>query len=81
MQTPVVKLVYHLINPDEIRRGDVFGLETPYLSKGALVYFAKDIEAQLLAYAEYWKLPNHVLRMKPEEVKVGDCVEIMTSNI
>ena len=68
-------------NPDEIRRGDVFDLVTPEMSKYTQVYCAKDVEAPLLDYTEYQKLPNLALRMKYEEVKVGDCVEIMTSKI
>ena len=81
MQALVAKPGYHLPNSDEIRRGNVFDLATPDLSKYAQVYCAKDTEALLLAYAEYWKLPNLELRMKPEEVKVGDYIEIMTINI
>ena len=81
LQALVEKLGYTLPKPDEIRRGDVFNLETPELSKYAQVYFAKDVEAPLLSYVEYWKLPNIALQMKPEELKVGDCVEIMTINI
>ena len=68
-------------NPDEIRRGDVFDLVTPEMSKYTQVYCVKDVEAPLLDYTEYQKLPNLALRMKYEEVKVGDCVEIMTSKI
>ena len=81
LQALVEKLGYILPKPDEIRRGDVFNLEAPELSKYAQVYFAKDVEAPLLSYVEYRKLPNLSLQMKPKELKVGDFVEIMTINI
>ena len=70
-----------MTNPYEIRRGNVFDLSTTDLSKYAQVYFGKYAEAPLLAYAEYRKLPNLALRMTPKKVKVGNCVEIMTSKI
>ena len=60
---------------------DIFDLTTPKLSKGAQLYCAKDVKAPLLAYAQYRKLPNVALRMKPEEVKLVDCVKKKTSNI
>ena len=81
MQALVAKLGYHLPNPDEIRRGNVLDIETPDLSKDAQIYYAKDVETTLIAYSEYRKLPNLVLQMKPKEVKVGDCVEIMTMKV
>ena len=67
--------------PDENRRGDVFNIATTEVSKYSKLYCAKDVEAPHLVYAEYWKLPNSALQMKPEELKVGECVEIMTSKI
>ena len=70
-----------MTNPYEIRRGNVFDLSTTNLSKYAQVYCGKYAEAPLLAYAEYRKLSNLALRMKLEELKVGDCVERITSNI
>ena len=81
LQALVVKLGYHLLNPHEIMCVNVLDLATHDLSKDAHVYCAKDVEAPLLAYAEYWKLSNLALRMKLEELKVGDCVERITSNI
>ena len=79
--SPYLNPGYYLPNPDEISRGDVFDLATPDLSKDAQIYCAKYVKAPLLAYAEYKKLPNLALQMKTEKVKVGDCVEIMMSNI
>ena len=76
MQSLVSKQGYNFPRPYGIRRGDVFDLATPELSKDAQVYCAKDVEVPLLAYAEYRKLPSLALQMKPEEVKVGNCVEI-----
>ena len=63
-----------LPKPDEIICGDVFDLATPEMSKYAQVYYAKYFKAPLLAYIEYQKRPNLALRMKPKEVKLGDCV-------
>ena len=82
LQALVENLGNHFFpKPDEIKHVNVFDIETPELSKDAQVYCAKDVEAPLLAYAEYRKLLNLALRMKPEELKVGNCVEIMTSKI
>ena len=61
LQALVAKLGYHFPNPYEIRRSDILYLATPELSKDAQVYCAKYVEAPLLAYAEYHKLPNIVL--------------------
>ena len=72
MQALVAKLGFHFPNLDEIRRSDVFNLSTTELSKYAQVYCAKYVEVPLLVFTDYWKLPNLALRMKPEEVKVGD---------
>ena len=81
MQSFVAKLGYKFPTPYEIRCVNILDLANTDLSKYAQVYCEKYVEAPLLAYADYRKLPNIALRMKPEEVKVGDCVEIMTRNI
>ena len=39
-------------------RGDIFDLETPNMSKDAQVYCEKYVEASLIAYVNYQKLPN-----------------------
>ena len=81
MQALVANIGYHFPNIYEIRRRNIFDLATPDLSKDAQVYCVKGVEAPLLAYAEYRKLPNLEIRMKPEEIKVSKCVEIMTRKI
>ena len=58
IESLVVKLGYHFPSPYEISRGNVFYLATPDVSKDAQGYCVKDVKAPLLAYAEYWKLPN-----------------------
>ena len=58
LQALVADLGYYFPNPYEIRSGAVFDLEIPDMSKDSQVYCAKDVEASLLAYAEYRKLPN-----------------------
>ena len=68
-------------NPDEIMRSDIFDLETPNMSKDAQVYCEKYVEASLIAYVDYQKLPNIELQTKTKKVKTGKLVEIMTSKI
>ena len=62
-------------------RGDIFDLETPNMSKDAQVYCEKYVEASLIAYVDYQKLPNIELQTNTKKVKTGKLVEIMTSKI
>ena len=76
-----ITLNYLLSKPDEIRRGDVFDFQLPEMSESALEYCARDVVAPLLLYFVYTQMENLTIRMKPEEIIVGQKIDLMSSQV
>jgi hypothetical protein len=51
------------------------------MSESALEYCARDVVAPLLLYFVYKQMENLTIRMKPEEIIVGQKIDLMSSQV
>lgn len=70
---------FYLPKPQGIRVGTTFGSKNGSLNNRALKYCQMDVEAPLILHDLYSALPDLTKRIKAEELKVGNIVDIMPS--